>query len=78
VTLVVNWRRAIAQQLLTPAPDTRAVAWKKAAMVGPQHEYIGLSPRRIELAIADDLAFLAAHPIRQPKGDADEAKAPRS
>jgi hypothetical protein len=47
-------------------------------MVGPQHEYIGLSPRRIELAIADDLAFLAAHPIRQPKGDADEAKAPRS
>jgi hypothetical protein len=64
-TLLANWRQAIAQQLLTPAPDTRAVAWKKAALAGGQHEYTGVKTEQIERAIADDLAFLAAHPIRR-------------
>jgi hypothetical protein len=31
-TLLTNWRQAIAQQLLTPAPDTAAMALKKAAL----------------------------------------------
>jgi hypothetical protein len=35
-TLLTNWRQAIAQQLLTPAPDTAAVAWKKAALATVQ------------------------------------------
>ena len=29
--MVANWRQAIVQQMLTPAPSTRAIAWKRAA-----------------------------------------------
>ena len=66
-TLLANWRQGIAQQLLTPAPDTRAVAWKKAALAGGQHEITDVKTERVERAIAADLAFLAAHPVRQSK-----------
>jgi hypothetical protein len=69
-TLLANWRQAIAQQLLTPAPDTAAVAWKKAALDGGQHEYTDIKTERIDRAIADDLAFLAAHPIRRSNSEA--------
>jgi hypothetical protein len=31
-TLLANWRQSIAQQMLTPAPDTAAIAWKRAAL----------------------------------------------
>jgi hypothetical protein len=34
--VLANWRQAIAQQLLTPAPDTAAIAWKKAGLAGGQ------------------------------------------
>jgi hypothetical protein len=64
-TLLANWRQAIAQQLLTPAPDTRAVAWKKAALAADQHEFTDVKTERVDRAIAADLAFLAAHPVRQ-------------
>jgi hypothetical protein len=30
-----------------------------------QHRFTDVKPERIERAIADDLAFLAAHPVRQ-------------
>jgi hypothetical protein len=66
-TLLANWRQAIAQQLLTPAPGAAAVAWKKLALAGGQHEFTDVKTERIERAIADDLAFLAAHPVRQSK-----------
>jgi hypothetical protein len=69
-TLLANWRQAIAQQLLTPAPDTAAVAWKKAALDGGQHEFTDVKTERVERAIADDLAFLAAHPIRRSNSEA--------
>ena len=65
-TLLANWRSAIAQQLLTPAPDTAAVAWKRAALA--RNDYVigrNIEKARVEGAIADDLAFLAAHPVRQ-------------
>jgi hypothetical protein len=68
-TLLVNWRQAIAQQLLTPAPDARAVTWKKAAMADGQHEFTDIKTERIERAIADDLAFLAAHPVRRSNSE---------
>ena len=64
-TLVVNWRQAIAQQLLTPASDTAAVAWKKATLAGSQHEYNDIKTERLERPIDDDVAFLAAHPTRR-------------
>jgi hypothetical protein len=68
-TILANYRQAIAQQLLTPAPDTAAIAWKKAALAGGQHEYTGVKSERIERAIADDLAFLAAHPVRRSNSE---------
>jgi hypothetical protein len=41
--------------VLTPAPDTAAVAWKKAALAAGQHEYTDIKTERIERAIADDV-----------------------
>jgi hypothetical protein len=69
-TILANYRQALAQQLLTPAPDTAAIAWKKAAKAGGQHEYTGVKTERIERAIADDLAFLDAHPTRRSNSEA--------
>ena len=63
--MIANWRLSIAAQLMTPAPDTRAIAWKKAALDGGEWEYTDLTRERIERAIADDEAFLAEHPMRQ-------------
>jgi hypothetical protein len=65
LVLLVHWRQAIVQQLLTPAPDAGAVAWKKAAFAGGKHKYTDVKAERIELSISNDEAFLAAHPIRQ-------------
>jgi hypothetical protein len=62
-----NYRAAIAKQLLTPAPDLGAVTWKKAALKAGEHKYTDVKSERIERAIADDLAFLAAHPVRQTR-----------
>jgi hypothetical protein len=67
MALLANWRQAIAQQLLTPASDTAAVAWKKLALARGEHEYTDIKTARLERAIADDLAFLAAHPVRQTR-----------
>jgi hypothetical protein len=68
--MVANWRQAIAQQLLTPAPDTKAVAWKRAALAAGDHEYTDVGTERIERVIADDVAFLAAHPFRCDNSEA--------
>jgi hypothetical protein len=64
-----KYREAVAQQLLTPAPDTAAIAWKRAALKSGQHEYTDVKTERIERAIADDLAFLAAHPVRRSNSE---------
>jgi hypothetical protein len=63
--LVERYREALVKQLLTPAPDLRSVTWKQAALAQGQYRYVGVSDQRIERAIAEDLAFLAAHPVRQ-------------
>jgi hypothetical protein len=63
--LVDRWREALVKQLLTPAPDLMSVTWKKAALAQGQYRYVGVSDQRIERAIAEDLAFLTAHPARQ-------------
>jgi hypothetical protein len=67
--IVDRWREALVKQLLTPAPDTRSVAWKQTILAGRQSRHLGVKLERIERAIAEDLAFLAAHPIRR-KGNA--------
>jgi hypothetical protein len=64
---VQKWREALVAQLLTPAPDVAAVAWKRRAFASRQIRYTDARPERIERAIADDVAWLAAHPVRQSK-----------
>jgi hypothetical protein len=63
-TLLANWRLSVAAQLMTPAPDTRAIAWKKAALEGEQWKWTDLKKESIERAIADDETFLNTHPVR--------------
>lgn len=63
--MLAKWRAAIARQMLTPAPDTAAIAWKRAAFRAGHHVYTDLKPEMIERAIASDVAFLDAHPTRR-------------
>jgi hypothetical protein len=64
-SLVDTWREAVVKQLLTPAPNVAAVAWKRAKLSGRDFSYLPVKPDRVERAIASDLAFLAAHPVRR-------------
>jgi hypothetical protein len=64
-SMVAKWRAAFVKQLLTPAWDTASVAWKQNALARGKYEYTGLKPERLKHAIAEDLAFIAAHPVRQ-------------
>jgi hypothetical protein len=63
--IVRQWREALARQVLTPAPDANSVKWKHVVLDSGDLAYTGVKPERVERAIADDLAFLAAHPVRQ-------------
>lgn len=64
--MILNkWRASIAAQLLTPAPDVAAVTWKRTALRSGEHKYTDVTTERIARAIADDVAFLAAHPTRK-------------
>jgi hypothetical protein len=63
-TILAKWRLSLAAQLMTPAPDTRAIVWKKATLEGKQWRRTDDTKERIERAIADDIAFLYAHPTR--------------
>jgi hypothetical protein len=67
---VREWREALMRQLLTPAPDTGSINWKRKAFAQNQHRFTDTKPERIERAIADDEAFLAAHPVRQSRSGA--------
>jgi hypothetical protein len=69
-SMVGRWRAALVKQLLTPASDVASVNWKQAALARGQHRYTDVKPERIERAIADDLAFLAAHPVRRSNSEA--------
>ena len=64
---VDTWREAVAKQLLTPAHTLAAVAWKRAKIKSDEFNRLPITLARAEQAIADDLAFLAAHPTRRSK-----------
>jgi hypothetical protein len=70
MSMVKKWRAALVKQLLTPAWDTASVKWKQMALARGQHLYSDVKPERIERAIVDDLAFLAAHPVRRSNSEA--------
>jgi hypothetical protein len=65
--LVDKWREMVAKQLLTPAPRVDAVNWKHAQFKARGFSHLPVSKKRVEQAIVDDLAFLAAHPTRARK-----------
>jgi hypothetical protein len=65
--LIAKWRAAIVRQLLTPAPTAAEITWKRAAFKAGDHHYTDVKPGQIERAIADDVEFLKAHPVRQSR-----------
>jgi hypothetical protein len=68
--LVDKWREAVVKQLLTPAPDGAAVTWKRAQLAGRGFSHLPTKTERIERVIAEDLAFLAAHPTKRSNTEA--------
>jgi hypothetical protein len=68
--LVDTWREAVAKQLLTPAPTLADVAWKRAKIKSDEFNRLPITLARAEQAIADDVAFLAAHPTRRSNSEA--------
>jgi hypothetical protein len=68
--LVDTWREAVAQQLQTPAPTLADVAWKRAKIKSDEFNRLPITLVRAEQAIADDVAFLAAHPTRRSNSEA--------
>jgi hypothetical protein len=64
------WREAVAKQLLTPAPTLADVGWKRAKIKSDEFKRLPITLARAEQAIADDLAFLAAHPVRRSNSEA--------
>jgi hypothetical protein len=66
--LVDKWRVAVAKKLLTPAPDLGAITWKRAKLKSSDLPYLPVKKERVERAIADDVAFLEAHPTRAKRG----------
>jgi hypothetical protein len=63
--VVDKWRESVAKQLLTPAPTLADVAWKRAKIKSDEFKRLPITLARAEQMIADDLAFLAAHPTRR-------------
>ena len=69
LVLVDLWREAVAKQLLTPAPDLGAITWKRAKLKSGDFPHLPVKKERVERAIAEDVAFLAAHPTRRSKSE---------
>lgn len=63
--LVERWRTALVKQMLTPAPDLAAVAWKRARLTSEHWEYCDVKPERLQQAIDADAEWLAAHPSKK-------------
>jgi hypothetical protein len=63
--LVDLWRDALVKQMLTPAPDVAAIAWKRAQLRAENYRYSGVKPERLQSAIDADVEWLEAHPTRK-------------
>ena len=59
-----SYRDALNKQLLTPAPDVASVNWKRREL-----KSYGVKTELVEKAIADDIAFLDAHPTRTSRAN---------
>jgi hypothetical protein len=79
--LVNSYRAALAKQLLTPAPDIASVNWKQAVVDSNRNGYVFVEfvkKEHVERVIADDLAFLHAHPARRPRGASSSSSPPHA
>ena len=56
-------------QLLTPAHRAADITWKRKTLATRQHKYTDVTVERIDFAIEQDLAFLAARPMRRKRGE---------
>jgi hypothetical protein len=63
--LVKKYRLAWSKLMLTPAPGSNQVRWKRMQLAAGHYEYTGLKPERIEQAIDADEEWLKAHPVRK-------------
>jgi hypothetical protein len=63
--ILESYREAIGKQLLTPAPDVAAVNWKRQRL----SKSFWVKKELVEKAIADDIAFLDAHPTRNSRAN---------
>jgi hypothetical protein len=64
--MVDQYRKALAKQLLTPAWDVASVTWKRT--VRDRNDYVigrYVKAERVQQAIDEDMAFLAAHPTKR-------------
>jgi hypothetical protein len=70
--LLADWRKAMMDLLLTPAPDLKSLTWKRHRVERLcEWDWVGVKPARVERAIADDDTFLKAHPARQKSRPAE-------
>jgi hypothetical protein len=65
--LVKNYRLAWAKLMLTPAPGSNQVRWKKIQVMAEHWHYTGLSAEQCEQAIDADEEWLKAHPVSQSR-----------
>jgi hypothetical protein len=65
-SIVDSYRDALGKQLLTPAPDVASVNWKRHRL---SKCIINVKKELVEKAIADDIAFLDAHPARNSRAN---------
>jgi hypothetical protein len=68
---IESYREAVCRQILTPAPDITAVHWKRGYI--NKARLTTVIRERLEQVIADDLAFLKAHPTQMARAASDES-----
>jgi hypothetical protein len=79
IPLLKNYRAALVEQLLAPAPDIASINWKQAVLDKDDYVFVECVEKgRVEKVIADDLAFLRAHPTRRPRGAPRSSSPPRA
>ena len=62
--LVNKYRLAWCKLMLTPAPNSGHVRWKRMQLIAEKYKFTGLKPEQIEQAIEADEEWLKAHPVR--------------
>jgi hypothetical protein len=72
--LVDLWRTALVKQMLTPAPDVAAIAWKRAQLRAEEYRYTDVKPERLQHAIDADVEWLEAHPSKKSIAASRQAK----